>query len=285
MIPRQALEELHDDVPDRGVTDDDVGGMVWQVPALDVPDEAQGAGAQQGRRLLDALLALASLLPDREERDGRLGDAEDALREERAHVRVLGEVAAGGIGRRPDVEQGERAAVGDHLDRERWPVHARQALEVQDRGRDAGPAVTGGDDRVGLAVTDEAHADVDARVALAPDRDRGLLVHADRLRCGDDPDVLGQRAVDMGSDRSLVADEDEVGVGMGASPVDGPCDDLHRAVVPTHRIDRDTWAERGDGVAATAEDREVHGSALTRHRRRGALLQEPCSCGSSAGGS
>ena len=167
----QALEELHDDVADRGVADDDVGGVVRQVPALDVADEAQVLAAQQGRRLLDALLALARLLADGQQRDGGLGDAQHPLREERAHVRVLGEVAARGVGRGADVEQHERAAVGDHLDGQRGPVDARQAPEVEDRGGDAGARVAGRDDRVGLAVADEAHAHVDARVALAADGD------------------------------------------------------------------------------------------------------------------
>ena len=108
---REALEELHHDVADRGVADDDVGRVVRQVTALDVADEAQVAIASSScGRLLDALLALAAP-PRRSRAAPRVGslDAQHALREERAHLRVLREVEAGGVGRGADVEEHERA--------------------------------------------------------------------------------------------------------------------------------------------------------------------------------
>ena len=97
-------------LPTDRVADDDVGRMVGQVLALDVADEAQVAGGQQRGRLLDALLALAALLADRQQRDGRVAHAEHALGEDRAHVRVLVEVRAGRVGRGADVEQDDRSA-------------------------------------------------------------------------------------------------------------------------------------------------------------------------------
>ena len=92
----------------------------------------------------------------------------------------------GRVGRGADVEEHERAAVGDHLDGQRRPVHARQPPQVQDRRRHAGAGVTGRDDRVRAALADEAHADVDAGVALAAHRGGGVLVHAHRLGRLDD---------------------------------------------------------------------------------------------------
>ena len=51
--------------------------------------------------------------------------------------------------------------------------------------------------------------------------------------------------------RGLVADEDDVDVGMSARPVDGAAHDLLGRVVAAHGVDRDTRArERGDGVAS-----------------------------------
>ena len=86
-----------------------------------------------------------------------------------------------GVGRGADVQEHERTAVGHHLDGQGRSVDAGQPAQVQDRRCDAGAGVTGRDDRVRPALADEAHADVDARVALAPHRRRGGLVHAHGL--------------------------------------------------------------------------------------------------------
>ncbi len=60
--------------------------------------------------------------------------------------------SAGRVGVGADVEEHERARVGDHLDGQRRPVDARQAAEARIAGRHAGAGVAGGDDGVGLAV-------------------------------------------------------------------------------------------------------------------------------------
>ena len=152
-----------------------------EVLALDVADEAQVRRVEQLGGALDAGVALALLLADRQQRDARPRDAQHPLGEDRAHPRVLGEVLGGRVGVGADVEQDHRPGVRDHLDGEGRPVDAGQAPEAQDRGGHAGPGVAGGHDRVGLAAPDEVGGDQDRGVLLLAQRQRRVLVHADDL--------------------------------------------------------------------------------------------------------
>jgi hypothetical protein len=97
-------------------------------------------------------------------------DAQHLLAEDRPHACVLGEVVTGRIGRGADVQEHEGAFVGDHLDGQCRAIDAGQAAEAEDGSRHAGAGVAGRHDRVRLARSDEAHADVDAGIALASDR-------------------------------------------------------------------------------------------------------------------
>ena len=75
-------------------------------------------------------------------------------------------------------------------------------------------------------------------VLLLAQGQRGVLVHADDRSGVDDADVVGKLAGDA-SDRVGVADEDQLDVGVGAGVVDDSRDDLGRAVVAAHRVERD----------------------------------------------
>ena len=78
-----------------------------------------------------------------------LGDADDALGEDRAHPGVLDEVLGRRVGVGADVEEHERPARADHLDGERRAIDARQPPDPQDRGGHRGAGVARGHDRVG----------------------------------------------------------------------------------------------------------------------------------------
>ncbi len=145
------FEELDGHVADRRVAHDHVRQVRDEVLAFDVADEAQVTGRDEDRRVLDPLLALAALFPDREQRDRRLMDAQHLLAEDRPHACVLGQVVAGRIGRGADVQEHERALVGDHLDGQRRAIDAGQATEAEDGGSHAGAGVAGRHDRVRLA--------------------------------------------------------------------------------------------------------------------------------------
>jgi hypothetical protein len=130
--------------------------------------------------------------------------------------------------------------------------------------------VTGGDHRIGVAVLDQAHAHVDARVALPPHGGSGLLVHGDRLRRLDEADVGRPIGADERADLRFVTDQDDVRVGMAAGPVDAADDNLLRSVVAAHRVHRDAHPAANLSLAG-AQHLEVHGrlrSAARRETRR-----------------
>ena len=251
---RQALEELDHDVAEHRVADDHVGHLPGQVLALDVADEVEVGLVDELGRALDPGLALALLLPDREQRDARAVHAQHALGEDRAHARVLREVLRGRVGVGADVEQHERPAAGRDLDREAGPVDALQAAEAEDGGRHAGAGVARGHDRVGLALPDEVRGDEDRRVLLLAQGHRRVLVHADDLGRVDDADVRGARRREA-LDRGGVADEDDGVVGMRVRVGDGARHDLGRAVVAAHRVDRDPHAGPRDSVGRGGRQR------------------------------
>ncbi len=178
---RQALEELDDDVAEHGIAHDHVGEMPGQVLALDIPLEPQVGRVEQLGGALDASIALALLLTDREEGDPRSGHTLDALREDRPHPRVLDKVLSGRIGIGADVQQQHRSGLGDHLDGERRPVDAGQASQAQHRGSHPGSGVAGRDDGVRLTVSDEVDRDQDRGVLLLAEGECRMLIHADDL--------------------------------------------------------------------------------------------------------
>ena len=144
-----------------------------------LPMKRSSLRLQQLGRLLDALLALAALLADGQQRHrwDRLTPSTRSAKSAPmcaywARLRPVESVVA------PMSSSTNGPAVGDHLDGQRRPVDALEPAQVEDRRGHAGAGVAGGHDRVGLALLDQAHADVDARVALAPHGGRGVLVHA-----------------------------------------------------------------------------------------------------------
>ena len=161
-----------------------------QVLALDVADEVEvglveelGGRAGSGHRPCPSPRRSRAARPA-----GRLTPRTRSAKM-RAHLRVLGEVLAGGVGVGPDVEQDERAAGGDHLDRERRSIDAGQPAQAEDRRGHPGARVAGRHDRVGLAPPDEVHGDQDRGVLLLAQREGRMLVHPDDLRGVDHRDV------------------------------------------------------------------------------------------------
>ena len=65
-----------------------------------------------------------------------------------------------------------------------------------------------------------------------------MLVHPDDLAGRDDRDVRREVAGDAPDDR-LVADQDDLVLGMGPGVIDRAGDDLGRTMIAAHRVDRD----------------------------------------------
>ena len=185
----------------------------------------------------------------------------------------------GRVGRGADVQQDERAAVGDHLHGQGRAVHARKTLEVQDGGGHAGAGVAGRDHGVRLTVTDEAHGHVDAGIALAAHGDGGLLPHAHGLRGLHEAHVRRQWLLDEGPHASLVADEDDLDVLVPARPVDGAAHDLLRRVIATHGVHGDARTLEMADLGAPAEGLDVHVLPGSTDATEGRAPQAPCSEG------
>ena len=272
MNAREPLEELDGDVAEDGVADHDVRGVMDQVLALHVPREVEVGRIEKLGRPLDAGVALALLLADREERDAGPLDAEGALGEQGAHVGVLGEVLRGRVGVRPDVEEHERSRVGDHLDREGGAIHAAGAAQAQDRGRHRGAGVPGGDHGVGPTALHEVAGDEDGGVLLLAEREGRVLVHLDDLAGGLDGHVGREGGSDDGGDPRRHPDEDYLVVGVLRSVQERPGHDLVRGVVTAHRVDRQADPA---AVLDAPNGREVHGGRRLAAAARAAVRRPP----------
>ena len=85
-------KNLIDDVAQDGVADDHVGHVVVRSLPSTLPVKLRSGLVEQLRGALDAGVALALLLADREQRHPRVRDAEHALREDARPSGVLDEV-------------------------------------------------------------------------------------------------------------------------------------------------------------------------------------------------
>ena len=267
---RQALEELDDDVAEHGVAHDDVSQVPGQVLPLDVALEPQVRRVEQLGGALDAGVALALLLADRQEGDTWPRDTLDAFREDRPHPGVLDEVLRRGVRVGADVQQDHRSGIGDHLDRQRRAVHAGQAAETKHRGGHPGTGVTGRDDGVGATVADEVDRHEDRGVLLLAQGQRRMLVHAHDLAGGDDRHVRRQLARD-GPDDRLVADQDDLVSRVRPGVVDGARDHLCCPEVAAHGIDRDADA----GTAGDGHGRRTAAHRVSARRRRWTWRSRP----------
>ena len=101
----RALEGLQSDVAGEAVTDDDVDPAFEQRSAFDVADEPNATTCDRVVRLEGELIALLSLLTDREQPHGRLGHLEDVMGEERAHVGELRQMLGAGVRVRTRVDE------------------------------------------------------------------------------------------------------------------------------------------------------------------------------------
>jgi hypothetical protein len=166
-------------------------------------------------------------------------DPEDVARVHVPHDRELEEMPRLRIDVGADVqEHGEALEVREHRG-DRGAVHAAEHAHHEHRDRHGGAGVAGGDERAGLAVAHHLGGDAEGRVALAAERLRRALAHADDL--GRMADVDAGRRPDAGQlplDGSLVPDEHH----RGAELLDRRhrALDHHRgAVVASHGVNGD----------------------------------------------
>ncbi len=130
---------LEQGVADQAVGDDDVGGALEEVAALDVADVVEvGRGLEQVAGLFDDAGALALFAADVHEGHARLLDAEHVAGQFVGHDAVLPEVLGLGLGVGAGVDEHERPVEDRHGDGDAGADDAGQAAHVQHRGGDAG---------------------------------------------------------------------------------------------------------------------------------------------------
>src|SRR5262249_1643518 len=137
--------------------------------------------AEERIRLERELVALARLLADREEAHLRVGDSEDLLGEDRSHVAELEQVLGSRVGIRTRVEHDAEPAPGRHDDRDRGPIDAGQATELEQARGEHGAGVACRDDSVGIAGADCPASGDERAVRLPTYRLARLLVHLDHV--------------------------------------------------------------------------------------------------------
>src|SRR5436190_15176286 len=240
------LEELQADVAGEAVANDDVGGALEQLAALDVAAEPKLARLEQRVRLECEVVALLRLLSDRQEADVGLRDAEDLAREHGSHVRELEEVVGARVRVRARIDQHRRpASPGDRYG-DRRPVYAANPAQLNEAGCEHRAGVPCRDDRVGAALPDEPARDHERALGLRADSLGRLLVHRDLVGRLDE--------LESGAVETARADEDRLE--RRGARLECTCDDLLRRSVAAHGVDRDPhWTVYGAEVRSGSMSR------------------------------
>ena len=109
-----SLGELQNDVADKPIADDDIGGAGRGIPSLHVADEVQAARGEQGVGFLDQPIALAGFLTIAEEAHARAMQAKHALHVGGAKVSKVNQMVWLAVG------------IGAHIHNDRLPARQRK---------------------------------------------------------------------------------------------------------------------------------------------------------------
>ena len=121
----------------------------------------------------------------------------------------------------------------------------RDAADLEERGRDHGAGVAGGDERLGLAALGEPRGDADRGVSLLADALGRRLGHLDHFGGVDDAGepVADTETLGLGEDLALFAHERHVERGPRlAKGLQRALDHRARRQVASHRIHPDDRA-------------------------------------------
>ena len=186
-------------------------------------------GAQQLVGVDRELVPLLALFADREEPHLGIGDLEDLLREDGAHVSELHEVLGPRVGVGARVDEHAATDLGRDHDRDRRAVHTADTTNMEKRRGQHGTRVPGRDGCVSLTVGNRANGAHERRVRLRANGVDGMVVHVDRLRGLDQGETVRVEARRPHQHRLDV---------VGRS-VDGAADDLLGRMIPTQSVDCD----------------------------------------------
>ena len=149
---------------------------------------------------------------------------------------------------RSRVDEQEKIRLRRHDRRDAGPVDAGEHPQLHLRRGDERAGVAGRDERLGLAVGEQVACAGDGGILLAAQRIGGAVGHVDDLAGVVDRVALGQRGgnFQMGqllADPRLVADENDLDVGVLLQRLDGAGHRAGGGEVPAHRIKSDLHAD------------------------------------------
>jgi hypothetical protein len=244
------FHELERHVPREAVADDHVGCVREQLTALDVADEVEMAGLENRMRLADEAVSLLRLLTDREEGDLRVGDAQDLLDEDGAHVPELDEMLRTSVSIRARVDQHRSPADGRERHGDRRPVDVRKPADLEESRREHRARVPRRDDGLRVALAHRAAGGEHRAFALLARHVGGLLVHRDDVVGMNDFQTLRERREDF-----LPAEKHRLDAVR--SRRERTRDDLLRGSIAAHRVDGDPDLRHryGAGVSSGSTSR------------------------------
>ncbi len=176
------------DVARKAIGDDDVSMPFDRLLRLDVADEVETALRKKREGIPQHHRPFLFLFPVRQKPYPRIGDAENFLGVDYPHVRELQEIFRLGIGGGAHIEEDRRLQRQRIYRRQGRTANSGDAPQIENRCRETGDGVAGGDKGVGLIVLHHAHAHANGRILLVPYL-LGVIGHREHIGCVDQADV------------------------------------------------------------------------------------------------
>src|SRR5262249_1962327 len=243
---RRRLSHLDGNVAHKAVGDHDVRSTGQHLFWLDVADEVDLpiAALEPGGRSSYLLVPLPLLLAVAQERDGRIGAAEDLLGVDRTHPSELHEEFRAGVDVGAHIQEVGWLASRWQDGPERRSVDAANAALNEKRRRHDGARIARGNPGRDFVVVGQRCAHAYRGVSLRADRLRRVITHFDHLARGDEAQLW------MGVEQALNpvghADHHDLDAQV-ASRFGGAEHDLLRGEVATHAVDRDAYRRCAQG--------------------------------------
>ena len=207
------LGGLQDDIAGESVAENHLNGMLEEVMSFDIPSEIQGGGFQELENVLCEFTSFDILTADRHQADLGIAVAEDMLRKDRAHDRVLKKMDRAGVDIRTGIDKDADVLLGGKVRGDAGTLDALKSAELDRRSRDGGTCMTGADDGIGLTLLDEIDSTSNGGVFLATDGIDGRIAHLHNLGGVNDldPGIVATEFSQLGLDGRIVPGEEEFG--------------------------------------------------------------------------
>ncbi len=161
-----ALAGLQHDVAGKAVAEDDLDRRSKRSWPSTLPRKFSLLALRSLKISFVNSFAFLVLAADRHEADGRIFFAEDELRDDRAHDRILEHVNSSGIDVRACVDEHADVVLGGQIARDAGPLDALERRSLIVVEATIAPGVAGAHHGIGVALLDEIDGAIDGRVLL-----------------------------------------------------------------------------------------------------------------------